>query len=128
MQQDLFYLIALQTIIPLLPPPQTNFTATSGDNVVLLCPIQPGALLQQYSVRWMKNNTPIADYNPSSVWSVNDSRYNIDRAKYSLIIIFVTVNDTSTDYKCELGVMNPKTNSKHVLHPLVILSLQVIGK
>ena len=100
----------------------------SGDKVVLLCPIQPGALLQQYSVRWMKNNILIADYNPQSVRTVNDSRYNIDRANYSLIIISVTVNDTSTDYKCELTVLNPKTSSQQILHPLVILSLQVIGK
>ena len=113
-----------------MPPPQTNFTAMSGDNVVLHCPIQPGALLQQYSVRWTKGGTSIAEVtNPQSVMTVDDSHYQIDRGRYSLIISSVTINDTSTDYQCELSVTNPLTNVLQVLQPspLVTLSLKVIG-
>ena len=122
----------LQTIIPLLPSSQMNFTAMSGDKVVLLCPVQPGALLQQYSVRWKKDNSAITDYDPWSVLTAIDSRYNINRANYSLIINSVTINDTSADYKCELRVMNPSTHTLQKLQPsspaLVSLSLKVIGK
>ena len=104
----------------------------SGDKVVLLCPIQPGALLQQYSVRWKKDNSAIADYDPCSVLTAIDSQYNINRANYSLIINSVTINDTSTDYQCELRVMNPLTDTKHVLQlpppASASLSLKVIGK
>ena len=116
-----------------MPPPQTDFTAMSGDKVVLHCPIQPGMLLQQYSVRWTKASTPIAEVtNPQSVMTTesDDSHYQIDRDRYSLIISSVTINDTSTDYQCELTVTNPLTNSKQVLQssPPVTLSLKVIGK
>lgn len=77
----------------------------------------------------MKGETLIANAtNPQSVTTVDDSRYKIDRATYSLIIISATISDTSTDYKCDLTVLNPVTTSQHVLQPLVILSLQVIGK
>ena len=80
----------------------------------------------------MKNETLIANAtNPQSVTTVNDSRYNIDRANYSLIINSVTIND-SADYKCELAVVNPVTDTKQLLQPSppapVSLSLQVIGK
>ena len=101
-----------------------------GDRVILQCPIEPGALLQQYSVRWMKDNTPIAEYNPQDLMTANDSRYKIDRANYSLIIDSVTINDTSADYQCDLTVVNPLSNSSKELQPSypVTLSLEVIGK
>ena len=114
-----------------MPPLQTNFTATSGDKAVLHCPIQPGMLLLQYSVMWKKGYTAIAKVaNPQDHLDSTDARYQIDRGKYSLIINSATINDTSTDYKCELTVTNPLTNSKQVLQPSppVTLSLEVIGE
>ena len=59
----------------------------------------------------------------------DDSHYQIDRGRYSLIISSVTVNDTGTDYQCELSVLNPVTNVLRVLQPStpVTLSLKVIG-
>ena len=103
-------------IVPLLPHPQTSFTATSGERVVLPCPIQPGALLQHYSVRWMKDNTAVARFNPQRVRNVIDnSRYEIDRTDYSLITKSVNVNDTSiAGYHCNLTV-HRLTLSQHVL-------------
>ena len=114
-----------------MPPPKTDFTAMSGDKVVLHCPIQPGMLLQQYSVRWTKHGTLIAKVtNPQSVMTADDSHYQIDRDRYSLIISSVTINDTSTDYQCELSVANPLTNVLQILYPSppITLSLKVIGK
>ena len=122
---------ALQTIIPLPdPPPQTNFTAVSGDRVVLPCPIQPGALIQYYSVIWLKENSIIAQVHKQNVSTVDDSRYNIDRATYSLIIDPVNINDTSTRYGCDLFVTDPITTSRRQLQlsPPVSLALHVIGK
>ena len=122
------YFLALQKFVPLMPPPKINFTATSGDRVVLPCPIQPGALLQQYSVRWKKGNTLIAEATTAD----DDSQYNIDRANYSLIINSVTINDTNLDYQCELKVTNPVSATVQILQPSslipVSLSLKVIGK
>ena len=126
-----YFFTALQTIVPLIPLPQTRFTAMSGERVVLLCPIQPGALLQHYSVRWMKDDTAIARFNPQRVRTAIDnnySRYEIDRADYSLIIKSVNINDTSiVGYHCDLTVHRP-TLSQYVLQstPSVTLSLKVI--
>ena len=110
------------------PSNKLQFTATSGDRVVLPCPIQPGALLRHYSVRWMKDNTAIALFNPQRVRNViNDSRYEIDRTDYSLIIKSVNINDTSiAGYRCDLTVHRP-TLSQYVLQstPSVTLSLKV---
>ena len=102
----------------------------SGERVVLHCPIQPGAFLQQYSVRWMKGGIPIANVNNAqNVMTADDSHYQIDRGRYSLIISSVNVNDTSTDYQCDLSVLNPVTSVLQVLQPStpVTLSLKVIG-
>ena len=110
---------------------QTIFTVMSGDKAILPCPIQPGALLQQYSVRWMKGSAPIAKLiNPHNWLECTDTRYQIDRGSYSLIINYVTINDTSTDYECELFVRIPHTDAKHMLQsiPSVTLSLKVISK
>ena len=101
----------------------------SGDRVVLPCPIQPGALLEQYSVVWRKGDTAIVEaINPQDVRT--EPRYNIDRATYSLIIDSVNINDTSSGYRCELSVTNPITNAVNMLQlsSEVSLSLTVIGK
>ena len=53
---------ALQTLIPI---PDTgaiqSYTAHLGDRVDLRYPMQPGALLQHYSVIWMKDGDEIAN-------------------------------------------------------------------
>ena len=102
----------------------------SGDTVVLHCPIHPGALLQQYSVKWKKYAIIAEAINPQSVMTVNDSHYKIDRGTYSLIIDPVNTNDTSTNYQCELSVTNPRTNVPQVLQtsPPVTISLKVFSK
>ena len=134
---DFHHFTALQTIIPLPdPPPQTNFTAVSGDRAVLACPIQPGALIQYYSVEWYKETSLLAQAAGrefiSKVSIVEDSRYNIDRATYSLTIDPVNINDTSTYYKCQVFVTHPITLvieqlQLHLIQSLN-LSLQVISK
>ena len=60
----------------------------------------------------------------------SDSRYQIDSGSYSLIINPVTINDTSSDYQCEIFVTIPITNAKYMLQPSsqVALSLNVIGR
>jgi hypothetical protein len=101
----------------------------SGDKAVLDCPIQPGALLQQYSVRWTKDHTPIAAVlSPQGELEHTDPRYQIDRDRYSLIIDSVIINDTSTDYLCELFVTIPISRSKYQLQPTMTLSLEVVGR
>ena len=44
-----------------------------------------------------------------------DSRYDIDRATYALIIDPVDENDTSSSYECQVFVTNPITNTKQRL-------------
>ena len=135
---EFHHFTALQTKIPLPdPPPQRHFTAISGDRVVLPCPIQPGALIQYYSVSWYKENSLLAQAGRLFVSEskVDDSRYNIDRATFSLIIDPVNINDMSTQYKCHICVKFPK---KPVIRPLHLiqsnhltflkLSLQVTSK
>ena len=75
--------------------------------MILPCPFKPGALLQYYTVEWMKDNIEIA--------IAPNSKYHIDRATYALIIDPVSVNDTSSNYQCQVFVTNPKTNSKEQL-------------
>ena len=127
---EFHHFTAPQTTIPLPdPPPQTKFTAVSGDRVVLPCPIQPGAFIQYYSVEWSIEKSTVVRRNTVTA---DDSRYNIDRATYSLIIDPVNINDTSTRYGCQLFVINPITDNVQQLQLHLIqslnLSLQVISK
>ena len=116
-------------------PPILSFT---GDGVVLPCPIQPGALLQYYSVVWMKDsiNNMIAEaISPQDVIK-NDSRYSIDHSTFALIIDPVSVDDLNTDYmyQCQVYVTNPITGTKQQLQyypqltPGVRLSLSLSVK
>ena len=75
--------------------------------MVLPCPFKPGALLQYYSVKWMKDSIEIAES--------SNSKYRIDRATYALIIDPVSVNDTSSNYQCQMFVTNPITEVKQEL-------------
>ena len=73
-----YHSTALQTLIPVSADTiQTNFTAIVGDTVVMLCPVPPGALMQYYSVEWMKeNNILICTNQPRD--HIADPRYSID--------------------------------------------------
>ena len=108
---------------------QTTFTATAGNTVVLHCPIQPGALLQYYSVRWTKSNTAIARFSTPEGFRSTDSRYSINRASFSLAINPVNVNDSDTSYKCEVYVSYPTGSDNVQLVPSrqISLTLDVIG-
>ena len=44
-----------------------------------------------------------------------NSKYDIDRDTYALIIDPVSVNDSSTGYKCQVSAQNPNTNAKQLL-------------
>ena len=109
-----------------------NYTALSGERVILPCPIEPGALLQFYSVIWMKDNVEIATAN--SQRTTTSREYDIDRATYSLIIDPVRVSDASPSYQCQMYVHNPNTYTKQQLqyYPQVVsdvsLQLTVISK
>ena len=98
------------------------FTAIVGDSAVLNCPIQPGALLQYYSVSWTKRDIAIADLSTSLGFRSMDSRYSIDRSSFSLTIHSVNVNDSDTSYKCEIYVRTT-TGDNTQLRPSRELSL-----
>ena len=118
---------ALQIIIPVPDDVQTTFNVTVGDTAILPCPIKPGALLQYYSVRWIKDNTLISESRNLQIMTI-DSRYKISETTFSLIIDSVSVSDSSISYKCEVSVTNPITGAVMDLQPSydVLLSLNVI--
>ena len=92
-----------------------NYTALSGDRVVLPCSIEVGALLQSYSVEWIKGNVKIAEaLNPQQIRTIN-SKYDIDRSTYALIINPVSVSDSSTEYRCNIFVNNSIAHAKQQL-------------
>ena len=122
---------ALQTIVSVPSSVQTTFTARVGDTAVLQCPIAPGALLQSYSVRWMKDSTFIAErMNSQDAMYTDPERYDIDDA-YSLLIHSVNVNDSSSNYRCVLFITNPRTDTKQEVQPYpnreIPLRLNIIG-
>lgn len=104
--------VALQNIVPVPGSLQTTFSAMVGDTVVIKCPISPGALLQSYSVEWIRNNTLIAErVNFQDVMSTDRNKYDIDDA-YSLVIHSIDVNDSYFNYQCALFSLNPLTDVK----------------
>ena len=122
---------AFQTLVPVPSTIQTTFTARVGDTAVLQCPIEPGALLQSYSVIWMKDSTRIAErVNYQNVVSINPERYDIDD-NYSLLVHSANVNDSSSNYQCVLSVTYPRTDAKQELRPYqareIPLTLNIIG-
>ena len=121
---------ALQIIVPVPNSVHTTFTAIVGDTAVLPCPISPGALLQSYSVRWIKDAIPIVStMNPQSIMRT-DPKYDVDGA-YSLVIHSVNMNDSSSSYLCMLYSTNPNTDVRTEVRPKfnhdVLLSLNVLG-
>ena len=84
----------------------------SGDRVLLLCPIQPGALLQYYSVTWRKDNISIIDLMNLQIVRRTDSRYGIKASIFALIIQPASVQDSSKHYQCVVYVSNPLSNSQ----------------
>ena len=121
---------AREKIVPLSDVVRT-FTAMSGRSVVLYCPIQPGALLQFYSVSWMKNGVRIAELSTPSGFTSTDSRYEINQSTFSLTIDPANVNDSSNSYQCDVYVQDPQGDDNiHLLpsgSPEFSLALNVFG-
>ena len=108
---------ALQTMVPVPSSLQTTFNARVGNTAILPCPTPPGALLQFYSVIWMKDNIAIIKHDPQSIMPLDgDPRYDLDSA-YSLVIHPVNVNDSSSNYKCVLSFTIPITGVKREVLP-----------
>lgn len=105
---------------------KTTFTATPNSTAELHCPIEPGALVQYYSVRWSKDGVLIASLILGRLVST-DSHYNLDRSTFSLIINNVNMSDSSASYKCEVFVQYSRGDNKR-LSPDISLTLYVHGK
>lgn len=58
-----------------------------------------------------------------------DSRYSIDRSSFSLTIHSVNVDDSDTNYKCEVYVQTPTGSNNEQLRPSheLSLTLDVLG-
>ena len=87
---------------------QTVFNATVGESVALPCVISPGALLQYYTVEWMKDNVLIhtnRKVNPQDhIVTETDPRYSTDGA-YSLVISSVDVKENNLKFLTSLNVI-----------------------
>lgn len=110
---------ALQTIYPVSRSEltTTTFTARVGETAILPCPTPPGALIQYYSVRWMKDDVTIITADSTQAITQVDPKFDVDTTSYSLIIHSVNLNDSSSNYHCELSVTNPLTKTKQVVQP-----------
>ena len=89
-----------------------------GETARLQCGIQPGALLGQYFAKWFNGTTERTLYNyptPSqqlinpSLETRESPRYTIDPSNLSLMIDNVQLNDSLGSYRCELGVVDPRS-------------------
>ena len=84
-----------------------------GETARLQCGIQPGALLGQYFARWFNGTTRRTLYNyptPSQrLVNPESPRYTIDPSNLSLMIDNVQLNDSLGNYRCELGVVDPRS-------------------
>ena len=87
------------------------FYAIPQNRAILHCPIQPGALVQYYYGRWEKDGNTLVQLpqpingNPQEIVR-SDSRYDLDRTTFSLIIDSVEVSDAGDDYRCILNVVD----------------------
>ena len=121
---------ALQIIVPVPNSVSNTFTVTAivGDTAVLPCPISPGALLQSYSVRWIKDAVLIVSTMNLQNIMRTDPKYDVDGA-YSLVIHSVSMNDSSSNYQCMLYSTNPNTDARTEVQPNhdILLSLNILG-
>ncbi len=111
------------------------FFATTTRQAVINCPIQSGALSQLYYGTWTRNGAtlaeipePLDENNPRDVIQ-SDTRFNIDRNTFSLIIDSVEANDAGNNYECSLRVFNPgpSSNTIELDTEVVQLTLMVNG-
>jgi hypothetical protein len=113
-----------------------TFFATTTSQAIIRCPIQPGALSQLYYGTWTRNGVTLAEIpeppNENSPQDViqPDTRFDIDRDTFSLIIDSVEANDAGNNYECSLRVFNPDPSSSETIEldtEVVQLTLMVNG-
>ena len=113
-----FYHAAFPNSSPI--PLRDPVVAVVGETARLQCGIQPGALAGQYFARWFNGTSGRTLYNypaPSqrladpSLEMSDSPRYNIDPSDLSLMISNIQRNDSFENYRCEVGVEDPRSPS-----------------
>ena len=113
-----------------------TFFATSGSEAVLRCPIQPGALTDNYFGTWTRNGErlveiPMPINGNSQDITQFDAQYDLDRATFSLKINSVNADNAGGGYRCDLSVLNPQSQPNPFFDlqtSFLNLSLMVNGK
>lgn len=113
-----------------------TFYGISGSAATLHCPLQPGALVGHYYGSWERNGeilVEIAAPNNGIPQGIvrSDSRYDLDRTTFSLIINSVDATDADDGYICSLFVYNPEATAEMLVSlqtDVTQLSLMVNGK
>ena len=108
----------------------------SQTRTVLRCPLQPGALVSYYYGSWERDGETLVEIpppnngNPQDIVR-SDTRYDLERATFSLIINSVVPTDADSSYVCILSVFNPAAPLQQLVSlqtDVIQLSLMVNGK
>ena len=107
MQNMLFLITALPNSNEPRSAPPTVY-ARVGSTATLDCSIQPGKLFRRYLANWYNGSNPSQQYARSSSSSLppssTPSRYSINPSTLSLTISNVSLSDSGSMYRCEVGV------------------------
>ena len=113
-----------------------TFYAIPRNQAVLHCPIQPGVLTQYYYGRWEKNGDTLVTIpqpihgNPQDIVR-SESRYDLNKTTFSLIINSVEASDAGDNYQCFLNVVDPRNDPPYTINlqtGSARLTLMVKGK
>ena len=121
------FTVALQTDRPKVPC-QTTFAATSGDSVIIDCPVKVGVFKKYYSVTWYKDEQSILEFDAPAMLTATEARYSIDRSSFALIIHSVDISYSNSSYRCVVFFTNPLSSTSNLIFSDVLLKLYVSGK
>lgn len=134
------YTLCIYTVLQIFDSrtvqPVETFYAMSQTRTVLRCPLQPGALVSYYYGSWERDGETLVEIpapnngNPQDIVR-SDTRYDLERATFSLIINSVEPTDADSSYVCILSVFNPAAPLQQFVSlqtDVIRLSLMVNGK
>ena len=118
-------------LTPSIEPPTS--IAKIGSQARIGCPQRPGALYQRYYGNWKNSSSnQILDRieRPSIPGEATapDSRYNIERYTFTLLINDVMLSDSGLWYQCELLVEDPIDSRSYNFGESENLELLVYGE
>ena len=95
------------------------YNVQAGQSITMTCPFPIGALRELYSHRWIRGFSTLSE---------DDPRFIFNHNTFEITVVSASVEDSRSDYVCQVTVDNPLGNDWIVWSQPISLNVTNVGE